>query len=88
MQVMSIKDEPLHRRLFTIWPQLEGHTVHPVADGRLAYLEATKVQPDVIITDIRLNFIDGLDVIQTLKTRQETRHVPVLALTVLDTNDV
>ena len=87
-QVMLIEDEPLHRKLYTIWLQLDGHTVHPVADGRLAYLEAAKVQPDVIITDIRLDCLDGVDVIRTLKTRQETRHVPVLALTVLDTNDV
>ncbi|RYE95841.1 MAG: response regulator, partial [Oxalobacteraceae bacterium] len=50
-RIMLIEDEPLHRKLYTIWLQLDGHTVHAVSDERLAYVEAANVLPDVIIAD-------------------------------------
>lgn len=84
-RIMLIEDEPLHRKLYTIWLQLDGHTVHAVSDERLAYVEAANVLPDVIIADIRLPHLDGREIIRTLKARQDTRHIPVVALTVLDT---
>jgi two-component system cell cycle response regulator DivK len=87
-QVMLIEDEPLHRKLYTIWLQLDGHTVHSVPDERLAYLEAAKIRPDVIITDIRLTHIDGREIISMLKARQDTNTIPIVALTVLDTNEI
>jgi two-component system cell cycle response regulator DivK len=86
-RVMLIEDEPLHRKLYTIWLQLGGHTVHTVTDERVAYVEAAKVRPDVIIADIRLPHLDGREVIRTLKARHDTNHIPVLALSVLNTID-
>ncbi|RYF00870.1 MAG: response regulator [Oxalobacteraceae bacterium] len=82
--VMLIEDEPLHQKLYTIWLQWDGHIVHHVPDERLAYVQAAQVQPDVIIADIRLPHLDGREVIRTLKARAETKHIPVLAITVLD----
>lgn len=85
--IMLIEDTALHRKLFTIWLQMDGHVVHIVADERLAHTEAVAVQPDLIIADIRLPHIDGKDVIRTLKSRDDTRHIPVIALTVLNARE-
>jgi two-component system cell cycle response regulator DivK len=85
--IMLIEDTALHRKLFTIWLQMDGHTVHVVADERLAHTEAVTVRPDLIIADIRLPHIDGKDVIRTLKSRHDTRHIPVVALTVLNSRE-
>ncbi len=81
--VMLIEDTALHRKLFTIWLEMDGHTVTVVNDERLAQTEAARSQPDLIIADIRLPHMDGRDVIRSLKSRPETSHIPVLALTVL-----
>lgn len=85
--IMLIEDTALHRKLFTIWLQMDGHVVHVVADERMAHTEAVAVQPDLIIADIRLPHIDGKDVIRTLKSRAETSHIPVVALTVLNSRE-
>ena len=57
--IMLIEDTALHRKLFTIWLQMDGHVVHVVADERMAHTEAVSVRPDLIIADIRLPHIDG-----------------------------
>lgn len=83
-RIMLIEDAPLHQKLFTIWLQMDGYTVHVINDERLAHTEAARSQPDLIIADIRLPHMDGRDVIRTLKTRPETSHIPILAVTVLN----
>lgn len=86
-RVMLIEDTVLHRKLFTIWLEMDGHVVHVVNDERMAHSEAARSQPDVIIADIRLSHMDGRDVIRSLKSRLDTRHIPVLALTVLNSRE-
>ena len=81
--VLVIEDNMLHRKLFAAWLQSAGHESVLVLDERLAYLEAVARQPDAIITDIRLPYVDGRDIIRQLKTSPLTKHIPVMAITVL-----
>jgi two-component system response regulator PhoP len=81
--VLVIEDNMLHRKLFAAWLENAGHKSVLVQDERLAYLEAVASQPDAIITDIRLPYIDGREIIRQLKSSPLTRHIPVMAVTVL-----
>ena len=81
--VLLIEDSVLHRKLFTAWLEQGGYHIVTVPDERLAYREAAAQQPDVIITDIRLPYVDGRDIIRLLKTSPLTQHIPIMALTVL-----
>lgn len=82
--IMLIEDTALHRKLFTIWMEMDGHTVHAISDERLTYTEAARVRPDIVVADIRLPHMDGKDIIRTLKAGRDTHHIPVIAWTVLD----
>lgn len=81
--VLLIEDNLLHRKLFAAWLETGGHRPVVVADERLAYLEAVAQQPDVIVTDIRLPYVDGRDIIRQLKASPLTQHIPIIAITVL-----
>jgi len=81
--VMLIEDNMLHRKLFAAWLETGGHRPVLITDERFAYVEAVAQQPDVIITDIRLPYVDGREIIRQLKASPLTKHIPVLAMTVL-----
>jgi DNA-binding response OmpR family regulator len=59
----------------------EGHTVEVVHDGQDALAHARAHRPDLLVLDVMLPGMDGLDVCRTLRTESD---VPVLVLTARD----
>ncbi len=51
--------------------------------GRDALQHARSIRPDAITLDLRLPDIDGLDLLQQLKTTVETRDIPVIVVSIL-----
>lgn len=58
----------------------EGYRVTCVASGEDALVQARKEVPDVIVLDLLLPTVDGLEVCRRLKADAKTKHVPVLML--------
>jgi PAS domain S-box-containing protein len=52
-------------------------------DGRAALAQARAVRPDLIVMDIQMPDLDGLEAIQRLRATPETSHTPIIALTAL-----
>ena len=61
--------------------QLEGHEVRAVLDGRTAIISAQAFRPHVVLLDIGLPDLDGLEVARRLRTLPETKHALLIALT-------
>jgi two-component system cell cycle response regulator DivK len=61
-----------------------GWQVEAVADGEEAILVAAIFTPDVIVMDLHLPVIDGLEATRRLKADLHTRGIPVVALTGFD----
>jgi two-component system, OmpR family, alkaline phosphatase synthesis response regulator PhoP len=59
----------------------EGYRVHCVASGEQAINEARTNTPDVIVLDLLLPNVDGLDVCKQLKSDPKTQHIPIVMLT-------
>jgi len=86
--ILIIEDNPmdldLTRRAFT-----RLHTPHPLEVARdgeeaLAYVarwEAGMLQPVVILLDLKLPKVDGLEVLRRLKSNPSVMHIPVVVLT-------
>ena len=58
-----------------------GFDVDPVADGNMVLDTARATAPDLIIMDIQLGGISGVDLIEAAKADQVLRAIPVLAVT-------
>ena len=59
----------------------EGFEVISAGNGESGLMQAVKIKPDVIIIDLMLPGIDGLEVCRTLRAGNETSHIPLIMLT-------
>ncbi len=80
-RILVVEDNDLNRRLFCDVLQAGGFTVEPVADGNLAIERARAFTPNLVVMDIQLQDVSGLDLITILKHDAELADVPVLAVT-------
>lgn len=66
----------------------DRYAVSTAVDGRVGLAKAKELVPDIILTDIMMPEMDGVTMIQELRGRVETSHIPVIILTAkADPND-
>ena len=75
--VLVVDDEPHLRRTLAISLRARGYVVETVADGRSALQSVAERTPDVVVLDLGLPDLDGIDVLRRLR---ETSSVPVIVL--------
>ena len=80
-RILVVEDNDLNRKLFCDVLKANGFEVEPVADGELALNAARAFAPDLVIMDIQLPNISGLDLIAALRQDSALRDTPVLAVT-------
>ena len=80
-RIMVVEDNDLNRRLFCDVLQANGFEVEPVADGNLVLETARSKEPDLIIMDIQLPGVSGVDLIAAAKKESALSAIPVLAVT-------
>ena len=80
-RILVVEDNDLNRKLFCDVLRANGFEVEPVADGAQALDTARKLSPDLVIMDIQLTNVSGVDLIQQAKNDPQLRDIPVLAVT-------
>lgn len=80
-RIMVVEDNDLNRKLFCDVLRAQGYAVEPVAEGDTALQTARNVRPDLIIMDIQLPKVSGVDLIEEAKRDLELAPIPVLAVT-------
>jgi two-component system alkaline phosphatase synthesis response regulator PhoP len=83
--ILVAEDEPEIRELLELNLVQRGHTVKLCEDGAEAveYLLESSTPPDAMILDIMMPDTDGLEVLEFVRGRDETRTIPVILLTAL-----
>ncbi|MBC7670812.1 MAG: response regulator [Polaromonas sp.] len=82
-RVLVVEDNPANMTLATFLLQSAGHTVVTAANAEIGLMLARAEQPDLILMDIQLPGMDGLEATGLLKADAATRTIPVVALTAL-----
>jgi two-component system cell cycle response regulator DivK len=82
-RVLVIEDNPANMTLATFLLQSAGHTVLSATDAEAGLMLARDEQPELILMDIQLPGMDGLEATGVLKRDEATRAIPVIALTAL-----
>jgi two-component system cell cycle response regulator DivK len=80
-RILVVEDNDLNRKLFCDVLIANGFTVEPVAEGAQAIERARQFVPNLVIMDIQLQDVSGLDLIASLKRDANLRSIPVLAVT-------
>ena len=79
--VLIVDDDEFQRNLMGALLQPEGDAVRFAASGSEALSVVSRVTPDVILLDVQMPDIDGVDVIRRLKKNARLRGVPVIMIT-------
>ena len=79
-KVLLVEDEPARREVLSYNLQSEGFDVVTAADGDEAMLLVDEEAPDIIVLDWMLPGISGIGVCRRLKSKSQTRGIPVLML--------
>ena len=79
--ILIVEDNELNMKLFNDLLEAHGYTTLKTRDGIQALGMARKHRPDLILMDIQLPEVSGLEVTKWLKEDEELRHIPVIAVT-------
>jgi len=82
-RVLIVEDNPANMKLAIFLLESVGHTVLRAVDAEVAMTLAHAERPDLILMDIQLPGMDGLEAIRLLKHDDATCVIPVIALTAL-----
>ncbi len=80
-KIMIVEDNELNLKLFTDLLRAHQFVVEGVKDGRLALEQAKMFAPDMVIMDIQLPHVSGLDLIEAMQKDADLAAIPVLAVT-------
>jgi two-component system, cell cycle response regulator DivK len=82
--VLVVEDDPETRRFYTDTLAYEGFAIDQAHNGNQALTKALETAPDLVLMDIAVPGIDGIELCRRLRADARTRHVPVLAVTGYD----
>jgi len=78
--VLVVDDDPVILKLLQVNFEMEGFRVLTATDGRDGLRQARSRRPDVVISDIMMPKLDGLELATALKGDPETENLPVILL--------
>jgi len=80
-KILVVEDNALNIKLFCDLLMAHGHDAQPVTDSRDALSAARSFAPDLIITDIQLPHLSGIELMQLVRGDSELADVPIMAVT-------
>jgi len=79
--ILIVEDNELNMKLFNDLLQAHGYTTLQTTDGREVMGMARQHMPDLILMDIQLPEISGLEITKMLKEDDDLKAIPVVAVT-------
>jgi two-component system cell cycle response regulator DivK len=80
-RILVVEDNALNIKLFCDLLAAHGHETEAVTDSREALGAARAFQPDLVITDIQLPHVSGIELMGLLRGDPELKGVPIMAVT-------
>ena len=80
-KILIVEDNPQHMRLIEMVLRAKGYTLLKATDGEEALDTAIRERPDLIIMDIQLPKLNGLEVTMKLRETPALSHIPIIAVT-------
>ena len=79
--ILIVEDNERNRKLVKVILKAKGYVILEAEDAPSTFCELEKTVPDLILMDIGLPQINGLELTKLIKQREETKGVPIVALT-------
>lgn len=86
--ILVVEDYPDSRTLLSSLLRAKGYKVIEARDGKESLLQVNRVTPDLILMDLAMPVMDGVEATRRLRQRQVLSHTPIFAISAYTTNDV
>ena len=80
-KIMIVEDNELNMKLFNDLLEAHGYMTVTTRDGTKALEMARDSKPDLILMDIQLPEVSGLDITRMIKAEDDLKHTPIIAVT-------
>lgn len=80
-RVLIVEDNELNLKLFHDLLTIQEHEVVTSRDGRGILELVITSKPELVLMDIHLNGLSGIDLVQILKNDSKTAHIPIIVIT-------
>ena len=80
-KILVVEDNELNLKLFCDLLRAHGYAAEPVRDGREAIERARAFVPDLVVMDIQMPHISGLELIEQMKADDGLKQIPIMAVT-------
>jgi two-component system cell cycle response regulator DivK len=80
-RILIVEDNALNIKLFCDLLAAHGHEPQAVTDSRQALEAARAFRPDLVITDIQLPHISGIELMRLIRADDDLKEVPIMAVT-------
>jgi two-component system cell cycle response regulator DivK len=79
--ILIVEDDPRNLKLLRDLLQRFGYEILEAPDGEQGVKSAGEKKPDLILMDIMMPKMDGLEATRIIKADEKTKHIPIIALT-------
>ncbi len=80
-KILLVEDNPVNRRLALFLLRSQGYEVREATTAQEAFDVLKTERPDLIVMDIQLPGMDGLEAVKKIKAQPATANIPVVAVT-------
>ena len=80
-KILVVEDNELNLKLFCDLLRAHGYEAEPVRDGRDAVERTRAFDPDLVIMDIQMPHVSGLELIEQMKADPALKRIPIMAVT-------
>jgi CheY-like chemotaxis protein len=78
--ILVVDDDPVIQKLLSVNFEMEGYRVVTAGDGVEGLEKVKSESPDLVLLDVMMPRMDGLEAARRLKADPATKHIPVLLL--------
>lgn len=86
--ILVVDDYSDNRTLLSAWLRAKGFKVVEAEDGKEGVLQANRAHPDLILMDLAMPELDGVEATRQIRERQTLSTTPIFAITAYGTYDV
>ncbi len=87
-KLLIIEDDPYVQRMYKRMFDFKNYDIEIASTGEDGLALAKQIKPDLVLLDIMLPGMNGLEVLKALKEQEDTKKIPVLMLTNLGEEDI
>jgi len=83
-KILIVDDDPQILEMYSLLLQEAGYAVEQAEHSLAAIAAIVRSAPDLILADIRMPIVDGMELVRELKSHSDSRNIPVVAVTGYD----